>query len=60
MIQAEYFMRTGHYVKGHHELSALVSHNEAEIIHPEFSDFDGLSQKLFAWAGEIVREVITT
>lgn len=55
VIQAAYFLRTGVYVKSHHELSELVSSIEAEILEPETSDFDVLSQKLFTWSGNRIK-----
>ncbi|MBQ3653581.1 MAG: nucleotidyltransferase domain-containing protein [Synergistaceae bacterium] len=52
VIQAEYFMNTGRYVRSHRELSALVSHEEREILCPDYSlGIDELSEKLFLWAG---------
>lgn len=55
VIQAAYFLRTGVYVKNHSELSELVSSIESEILEPETSDFDVLSQKLFMWSGNEIK-----
>ncbi len=52
VIQASYFRDTGRYVRSHRELSALVSHEEREILCPDYSlGLDELSEKLFLWAG---------
>lgn len=55
VIQAAYFLRTGVYVKNHSELSELVSSIESEILEPETSDFDVLSQRLFTWSGNRIK-----
>lgn len=55
VIQAAYFLRTGVYVKSHRELSELVSSIESEILEPETSDFDVLSQRLFTWSGNRIK-----
>ncbi len=57
VIQAEYFMNTGRYVKRHGELVRLVSQEEQEILRPDSGlSFDELSGKLFAWAGRRLTE----
>ena len=54
VIQAAYFLRTGHYVKKHSELSSIITSDERKILLHEISDFDEASQILFVWAGRMI------
>lgn len=51
VIQAGYFLETGHYIRKHSELSGVVSADERRILTPEAAGFDELSRTLFEWAG---------
>ena len=54
VLQAAYFMRTGRYIRKHHELISFVTPDERRIIMPELSGFDELSMRLFTWAGGVI------
>ena len=55
VIQAEYFLRTGHYIRKHSELSGVVPEDEKRILSPEAAGFDELSRILFTWAGRLIK-----
>ena len=55
VIQAEYFLRTGRYVRKHSELLGVVPQDEKRILSPEAAGFDELSQILFTWAGRLIK-----
>ena len=55
VIQAEYFLRTGKYIRSHSELSSLVIPEESRILNHEFSGLDASSINLFTWAGGIIK-----
>lgn len=55
VIQAEYFLRTGRYIRKHSELSSLVTNEECRILTPEKLGFDESSIMLFTWAGGIIK-----
>ena len=55
VIQAEYFLRTGQYIRKHSELSGVVSEDEKRILSPEAAGFDELSRILFTWAGRLIK-----
>ena len=54
VIQEAYFMRTGHYVRKHAELSGLVTSEERRILTHQISEFDTSSCELFEWSGRII------
>lgn len=54
VIQAAYFRSTGHYVRSHRELSALVSPYDRGLLAPQNADFDASSRELFEWSGRII------
>ena len=54
VIQAEYFLKTGRYIRKHSELCGLVSQDERRILAPENLGFDDLSLILFAWSGRLI------
>lgn len=55
VIQAVYFLRTGHYVRKHSELSSLAAPDERRILTHKISEFDTSSRELFDWAGRTLR-----
>ena len=56
VIQAMYFLRTGHYVRKHSELSGLVTPDERRILTHKISEFDTSSRELFDWAGRTLHD----
>ncbi len=54
VIQAEYFLKTGRYIRKHSELCGLVSQDERRILAPENLGFDDLSLILFTWSGRLI------
>lgn len=54
VIQAEYFLKTGRYIRKHSELCSLVPEDEQKILACAELGFDGLSRILFTWAGRII------
>lgn len=56
VIQAMYFLRTGHYVRKHSELSGLVTQHERRILTPQNTGFDTSSRELFDWAGRTLHD----
>lgn len=51
VIQAEYFVETGCYIRKHSELFSLVSNEDKIILCPDYNScFEELSEKLFVWS----------
>ncbi|MBQ7169733.1 MAG: nucleotidyltransferase domain-containing protein [Synergistaceae bacterium] len=55
VIQTEYFLMTGQYIRSHSGLFGHVSAEERRILSPEAAGFDELSRILFTWAGQTLR-----
>ena len=54
VIQAEYFLKTGRYIRKHSELCGLLPQDERRILVPENLGFDDLSLILFTWSGRLI------
>lgn len=55
VIQAEYFMRTGQYIRKHSELYDVVPPDEKKILSCEAAGFDDMSRILFTWTGRLIK-----